>query len=88
MLYILVYNEKTIHSPWDKWVTVHEDEIRFQHLLHEVLTETALAQPIVLSYPLPISMIYPWDINHNNPIAMYQEGLPHKLYFIAIDNRG
>ena len=73
MLYILVYNDKTIHSLWDKWVTVHEDEIRFQHLLHKVLTETALAQPIVSSYPLPISMIYPWDINHNNSIAMYQE---------------
>ena len=43
MLYILIYNEETIHSPWGKWVTVYEKKARLEHLLHEALTETTTA---------------------------------------------
>ena len=43
----------------------NEDQIKLQHLLHEVLTETPTAQPIMLSYPLPMSILSPGGIDHN-----------------------
>ena len=39
--------------------------MRLEHLLHEVLTETTSAQPIVLLYPQLISMLHPQGINCN-----------------------
>ena len=39
--------------------------MRLWHLLHEVLTETTSAQPIISSYPQPNSMLYSQGINRN-----------------------
>ena len=44
----------------------NKDEARQKYLLHEVLTEIIIVQPIMLSYPLSISMIYPQGIDRNN----------------------
>ena len=53
------------HKAWGN----KEEKIRLWYLLHEALTETTSAQPIVLSYPQPNSMLSPQDINHNtNPV--------------------
>ena len=38
---------------------------RLEHLLHEALTETTLAQLLISSYPKPISMLHFQDINCN-----------------------
>ena len=46
-------------------------KMRLWHLLHEALTETTSVQPIILSYPQPNSMLYPWGINCNNHPAMH-----------------
>ena len=45
--------------------------MRLWHLLHEMLTETTLAQPIMLSYPQPSSMLSPQGIDYNNLIEEY-----------------
>jgi len=41
------------------------DKVRLWHLLHEALTETTMAQPIVSSYSLLFSMLHSGGINHN-----------------------
>ena len=42
---------------------IHADQVRMWHLLHEVLTEIALVQPIVVVIPLTlvhaVSLRYP-----------------------------
>ena len=43
----------------------NENQARLWYLLYEVLTKTPTAQPIVSSYPLPISMLSPGGINCN-----------------------
>ena len=42
-----------------------EEKMRLWYLLHEVLTETTSAQPIVSLYPQPNFMLYPWGIDRN-----------------------
>ena len=44
----------------------NKDQVKLRYLLHEALTETTIAQPIMLSYPLPISILSPGGIDHNN----------------------
>jgi len=47
-----------------------EDEVRLEHLLHKVLTETTSAQLIVLSYSEPNSMMHPWGIDCNTTLVL------------------
>jgi len=42
--------------------------MKLWHLLYEMLIETTLVQPIVLSYPQPNSMLYSQGIDHNSRI--------------------
>jgi len=51
MLYIHIVHEASVWSTWGKRVIEHEDEARTVHLLHEVLTELHVAQPIMSSLP-------------------------------------
>ena len=46
-----------------------------KHLLHEMLTETTMAQPIVSSYPLPFSMLHSGGINCNTMISQIRYSL-------------
>ena len=39
--------------------------MKLEHLLHEVLTETTLVQPIVSSYPCSFSILHPQGIDYN-----------------------
>ena len=43
--------------------------MKLWHLLHEMLTETTLAQPIMSSYPWPNSMLYPRSTDCNKSIS-------------------
>jgi len=50
------------HKVWGN----KEEKMRLWHLLHEVLIETTLAQLVMLLYPQPNSMLYPWGIDCNS----------------------
>jgi len=54
MLYICTRHEESRWSPWGKWVIVHKEKVRIEHLLYEVLAETTLVQLIMLSLPLTL----------------------------------
>ena len=49
MLYIHIVYETSVWSTWGKWVIEHEDKARTVYLLHEVLTELHMVQPIMPS---------------------------------------
>ena len=52
-------------SPWEKQVIEYEKNVKLEHLLYEVLTETTSVQPIIFSNPCSFSMLYLQGINHN-----------------------
>ena len=54
--------------------------MRLWHLLHEALTETTLAQPIMSLYPQPNSMLYPQGINRKNFKSKIYKKKGVKLY--------
>jgi len=62
MLYIYKYNEKIVYNTQGNQDIEHEGRARIQHLLHEVLTETTSAQPIMLS--LPCTLVYTEDMTY------------------------
>ena len=55
--------------------------MRIEHLLYEMLTDTTSAQPIIVLYPEPISILYPWGIDHNTPDLSLIECQPLYLFF-------
>jgi len=71
MLYILLVL-RTMRHTWGriKWGN-NEDQARLWHLLYEVLTETPMAQPIVSSYPLPMSMLSSGGIDRNRNCILH-----------------
>ena len=52
MLYIQSNNEEKVYHTQGNQVIKHEDRVRKQHLLHEVLTKITSAQLIILLLPL------------------------------------
>jgi len=46
--------------------------MRLWHLLHEALTKTTPAQPIVSSYSQPNSMLYPQGIDCNRTLYLIE----------------
>ena len=67
-------------SLWGERVIEHKEKMKLEHLLHEVLTETTLAQPIMLSDPCSFSMLHPRGIDRNILLAI----LWSSIYYMII----
>jgi len=57
MLYIIVAYEEIVCNTWGNNIVDNEDQVRIEYLLHEVLTETTLAQPIMSSLSFVLAYV-------------------------------
>ena len=53
-----------VHNTQGNQDIEHEERTRIQHLLHEVLTETTLVQPIMSS--LPYTLVHAKDMRYQS----------------------
>ena len=64
LCYICKYNKEMVHNTQGNQDIEHEERTRIQHLLHEVLTETTLVQPIMSS--LPYTLVHAKDMRYQS----------------------